>query len=163
MNSDTWRCSRSCSKLPVGYKGTLKHVSGLFTMSTFWMSVCLMIMVCAEAHIAQKNKRPNVLHVVFDDFRTDLPFYGQSEIHAPYLTSTRYILQNKYVYLNRWSFPTQRLTHIVFLFWWINPGLAEKSLVFDRAYCEWRWMRYFWFPTQNSIHIWLCMCKNTKG
>ena len=38
---------------------------------------------------------------VFDDFRPDLPFYGQPFVHAPNLAS-----------------------------------FAERSLVFDRAYCQ---------------------------
>ncbi len=29
----------------------------------------------------------NVLYMVFDDFRPDLPFYGQPFVHAPYLTA----------------------------------------------------------------------------
>jgi arylsulfatase A-like enzyme len=49
----------------------------------------------------QAPVKPSVMHMVFDDFRPDLPFYGQKFVHAP----------------NLWAF-------------------ANKSLVFDRAYCQ---------------------------
>ena len=31
-------------------------------------------------------KAASVLYMVFDDFRPDLPFYGQPFVHAPHLT-----------------------------------------------------------------------------
>jgi arylsulfatase A-like enzyme len=43
------------------------------------MSVTLLSIALIFGHAASLN----ILHVVYDDFRTDLPIYGQSFIHAP--------------------------------------------------------------------------------
>eukprot|EP00729_Bicosta_minor_P005442 gene5442-6453_t len=60
-----------------------------------------LVSLLAAAGTKPAGTKPNVLHMVFDDFRPDLPFYGQKFVHAPSL----------------WK-------------------QANKSLVFDRAYCQ---------------------------
>lgn len=70
-------------------------------MSTLQAIALLGSLVTSAAARLAPPARPNVLHVVFDDFRPDLPFYGQPFVHAP----------------NLWN-------------------AANKSLVFDRAYCQ---------------------------
>lgn len=43
------------------------------------------LLAAAAAGTKPAGTKPNVLHMVFDDFRPDLPFYGQKFVHAPSL------------------------------------------------------------------------------
>ena len=45
------------------------------------------LLLLHPAFVFGRSQRPNVLYVVVDDLRNELPIYGQSNIHAPNLVS----------------------------------------------------------------------------
>ena len=47
----------------------------------------VLLLLLHPAFVFGRSQRPNVLYVVVDDLRNELPIYGQSNIHAPNLVS----------------------------------------------------------------------------